>query len=130
MAHSNVYMTISEVTNCEVNRSFELTSWKADADVFAKLGISRNQGRTITVHSGAGNLLALVVPNAPGTLVCVLNDLINGTGSGAMTYTLTNAIIGSNPFADQHNTPGGGSLTFVGYAADGLTDPLTIATAT
>lgn len=145
MAKTNLYMNwtgvtvtygtspttinLSEVVDLEVGRKGEVKRWTADAGVFAKALAVKNKTRTITIKGGAINLLASVPEDTLCTIVGVLNDLNNGTGSGAITVTAVRGTVTSNPFKGQNNEFGLGDLEFECSSVDGTTDPITYAVA-
>jgi hypothetical protein len=61
--------------------------------------------------------------------VATHNDANNGAGTGAITYTLTNAVIASNPIHGAHRQFGLGTLTITAFSTDGATNPLAISMA-
>ena len=64
-----------------------------------------------------------------GTFTATHNDARNGTGTGAVTYTLTNAVVASNPLQGSHRQFGQGVLTLTAYSPDGVTNPLSLSIA-
>jgi hypothetical protein len=122
---------IPEIVECEFHRDGAAQVWGADASMFPTLIVNRAQRRTCVIRTGAINkALSVVAINTPGTIVAVLNDALNsagGTGSGALTFTLVNAVLVTNPSSDTHNQYGMGTLTFEAYdSTGGSTDPLTV----
>jgi hypothetical protein len=79
---------------------------------------------TITVHSADLAAVSAFPVGTIGTFTATHNDAKNGTGSGAMTYILTNAVVASNPIHGSHRQFGQGVLTLTSFSADGVTNPL------
>jgi hypothetical protein len=85
--------------------------------------------RSVTLDGADIAKLASVPQGVVGTLTYVFNSLANGTGAGAITFTLINASVDKNQFSGAHNQIGKGSLTFTATWTDNngdgtYTDPL------
>lgn len=91
--------------------------------------MSRKKSQGITIRGGAVNLLGQIPENTPCTVVSILNDALNGTGSGAITVTAVNAILISNPFKGANSEFAMGDVTFQCFSVDGTTPPITQAVA-
>jgi hypothetical protein len=65
-----------------------------------------------------------------GTVVATHNDAKNGVGTGAITYTLTNAVLSKRPLSGAHRQFGQGTITFECFSSDGVTNPLSTTIAT
>ena len=64
-----------------------------------------------------------------GTYVGTHNDSENGTGSGAITYTLSNATVTDEPRGGPHQDYGQGTLQMEAKSNDGATSPLSLSVA-
>lgn len=122
-------IAIAEVTDIEVDRSGDPKDWFADADVFAKAKVVKNQKRTIKITTGSINKAGTLTIGSSYTVVFIANDLYNGTGSGAATFTAVTAICVGLPFAGKNNDFTTGDIMFECIASDGVTDPLSVAVA-
>jgi hypothetical protein len=104
--------------------------FSGDGDRYSTTVVNDYNEPVITVHAAD---LAAVRANPVGTVgtfTATHNDAKNGTGSGAITYTLTNAVIASNPVQGTHRQFGQGTLTVTAYSTDGITNPLSTSIAT
>lgn len=119
-------VNLTEITEADVDRGGEMKPWYADGATFAKAMKQVRLTRSLTLMGGNLAQLSAIPSNTPGTLVVVINDLNNGTSTGAMTLTLSNAVLANNPFKGQQSEYGTGSITFNAFSTDGTTDPLVI----
>lgn len=122
-------ITLKKVTDVQFPRKGKEKSFFGDADLYPTLVVSKEKERTCTIKSGALNLLSTIPEDTPCTITAILNDAKNGSGSGAATFTLVNAILVTNTANDQTNNFGQGEAMFHAYSSDGATDPLTVAIA-
>lgn len=122
-------ITVPEVIDLAVDATSPSLRFEGDRDAFASLIRTPQKTRKVKITSSAINVLATILEDTPCTIVGVLNDLGNGTGTGAITCTLTNAVRNAFRFSGKNNTVAAGSLEFEAYATDGQTDPLTISVA-
>jgi hypothetical protein len=144
MAHTNVYMNwtgitvtpasgsaipLKEIIDVQVTDSEGLEPWQADGHKFPTLLIAATGSRGMTLIGGDIWKLAGIPRNTPCTVVAILNDAYNGVGSGAITHTLSNAVMADTSRSGPTNKFAGGSVTFMAYSPDGTTDPLVIAQA-
>jgi hypothetical protein len=63
---------------------------------------------------------------AVGTFTATHNDAKNGTGSGSITYTLSNAVIAQTNVKGSHRQFGQGTLVLSAFSSDGVTNPLSV----
>jgi hypothetical protein len=142
MAASQVYMQISggqfvygvgpttksliNLTGCKVGRNGALKQFSGDAAKGPTHTALTNQQRTI-MFDGADLGTFFAIPlGIEGTATIVIRDVYNGTGTGALTLTLSNAMPHQSDGGDDHDEFGKGSLAFAGRWADGTTDPMVI----
>ena len=117
-------MAITGVTSVQIDSGGSLLKFAGDGDRFSTTVVNDFNDPTITVHSAdLAAVMAFPVGTA-GTFMATHNDARNGTGSGAITYTLTNAVIAANPVHGSHRQFGQGVLTLSAFSADGVTNPL------
>lgn len=122
-------ITIDEVVEVDFGKGGEMKPWYADACSFAKALKQVHRQRTCTIMGGNVAKLGSIPDNTPCTIVAVLNDLNNGTSTGAITFTLINAVLRENPFKGQNSEYATGHITFEAFSTDGTTDPLSSAVA-
>ena len=140
MAASNIFMswvnitatpntgnaiTLNETTSLEVISSDGLEPWQADGNKFATALVSATGTRGVTISGGNCAAIARMPKGTVFTISATLRDAINGTGSGAITLTLVNAVVSENPISGVTNKYAGGSVTLMAFSADGSADPLT-----
>ena len=118
-------VTVLEIIDIAVDAVSPSVRFKGDVDKFASLIRTPEKSRKIRITSAAINLLKVIPEDTPCTIVAVLDDLANETGTGAITMTLVNAVRNAFHFSGRNNTPAQGYVDFEAYSADG-TDPLTI----
>lgn len=145
MAKSNVFMSwtgvtitppspavaisLTEVTDVQVLDNDGLEMWQADGYKFATLCVAATGQRGVTIHSGDCYKLASLPKGTPCTVVAILKDAANGTGTGAMTITLSNAVLDNVTVNGASNKFATGQANFTAFSPDGTTDPLAIAQA-
>lgn len=112
-----------------VNKEPQNITFQPDAAVYPTLIVNASNARQITIESFDAKKTMADWPDGPATIIAKIADAKNASGSagsGQITYTLVNAI--KQPSMANHAvaTPGTSSISYVGYSADGTTDPLTI----
>jgi len=120
--------TITGVTSVLIDAGGSLVKFSGDGDRYTTTIVNDFNDPTVTVQSAD---LAAVRANPVGTLgtfTAIHNDAKNGTGTGAIIYTLSNAIIANNPIRGSHRQFGQGTLTLSAFSADGVTNPLSTST--
>lgn len=122
-------INITEVTSIDPDRSSNLKARFGDNRKYPRLIKAFERMRSFTITSGDLAALQSIPEDTPCTVVFILEDAQNGTGSGALTYTYTNAVMGSNPVKSPNNDFGEATVQFQCYSTDN-TDPLTVAKAT
>ncbi len=121
---------ITGVTAVEIDAGGSLAKFAGDGDRYHTTIVNDHNDPTVTVHSAD---LAAVRANPVGTVgifTATHQDARNGSGPGAITYTLANAVIASNPIRGGHRKFGEGVLTLTAYSTDGITNPLSTSIAT
>jgi hypothetical protein len=115
---------ITGVTSIQIDSGGSLLKFSGDGDRFSTTVVNDFNDPTVTVHSADLAAVRAFPVGTVGTFTAPHNDAKNGTGSGAVTYILTNAVVASNPIHGSHRQFGQGVLTLTSYALDGVTDPL------
>lgn len=85
--------------------------------------------RTIKINGGQAKALLSVPSDVRGTLVWIMNDAQNGISTGAITFTLSNALLKSHNVNGQTNQYAAIESMWEAFSSDGTTDPLSIAVA-
>jgi hypothetical protein len=101
-----------------------LTKFSGDGDRYSTTVVNDFNDPTVTVHSADLAAVRAFPVGTVGTFSATHNDARNGAGTGAITYTLTNAVVASNPIHGSHRQFGQGTLTLSAMSPDGVTNPL------
>ena len=117
-------LVISGVTAIEIETNGNLLKFSGDGDRFFTTVVNDVMDPSITVHTADLASIRAYPPGTIGTFTATLNDARNGSGSGAITYTLTNAVVASGNVRGSHRQFGQGTLVLSSFSADGLTNPL------
>ena len=120
---------ISGVTSVQIDTGGTLLKFSGDGDRYHTTVVNDHSEPTVTVHSADLAAVRAFPVGTVGTFTATHNDARNGAGSGAVTYTLSNAVIASTPIQGSHRQFGQGTLTMTAFSADGVTNPLATSTA-
>jgi hypothetical protein len=115
---------ITGITSIQIDSRGSLLRFSGDGDRYSTTVLNDFNDPLITVHSADLATVGAFPVGMVGTFSATHNDAKNGVGSGAITYTLTNAVIASNPIQGSHRQFGQGTLTLTAWATDGVTNPL------
>jgi hypothetical protein len=122
-------ITLTEVISVEVTKGGKIISFYGDARRFArgKKTVEFERGLKITT----GNPLQFLGLEEGGifTVIATLQDMNNGVGSGAITITLANAVLKSNPVSGSNNNFSNVTVEFESFADGSDTDPLSFVVA-
>lgn len=128
VAWGDTTLAIPEVVDVEVDKHGRPEVLYADAETLAILISIQDKVRSVTIKGAALNVLVQIPEDTACIVTAILNDLNNGTGTGAITVTAVNAVLASNPFKGRNNELGTGSAMFLCYSPSGA-DPITYAVA-
>jgi hypothetical protein len=120
---------ITGVTSIQIDTGGTLLKFAGDGDRYNTTVVNDFNEPTVTVRSADLAAVRAFPVGTQGTFTATHNDARNGTGSGSVTYTLSNAVIASNPIQGSHRHFGQGTLTLTAYSLDGVTNPLATSTA-
>ena len=123
-------ITITGVTSVEIDGGGTLAKFSGDGDRYNTVIVNDFNEPTITVHAADLAAIRAYPVGTVGVFSAVHNDARNGSSTGAITYTLSNAVIASNPIKGTHRQFGSGLLTFTAFSSDGQTNPLATSIAT
>lgn len=121
---------ITGVTSIQIDSGGSLLKFSGDGDRYNTTVVNDFNEPTITVHTADLVAVSAFPVGTVGTFIATHNDARNGGGTGAVTYTLTNAVVASNPLQGAHRQFGQGVLTLTAYSPDGVTNPLSLSIAT
>jgi hypothetical protein len=122
--------TITGVTSVAIDSGGSLAKFAGDGDRFVTAMVNDFNDPTVTVHAADLSAIRANPVGTVGTLTATHNDAKNGVGTGAVTYTLTNAVVASCQVQGAHRQFGQGSVTFAAFSTDGVTNPLSTSIAT
>lgn len=122
--------SITGVTSIQIDSGGTLLKFSGDGDRYNTTVVNDFNEPTVTIHTADLVAVSAFPVGSIGTFTATHNDARNGTGTGAVTYTLTNAVVASNPLHGSHRQFGQGVLTLTAYSTDGVTNPLSISIAT
>ena len=123
-------LTVTGNVSVDVMIDDQLVEFTGDAATFATLlaNVKGTRGLRLSGYD-IGDIIAKF-GKGPGTLVVRVNDAVNGTGAGALTYTLSNAMRAGIGINHRNQSADAGSVTYTSYSSNGSTDPLVVAEAT
>ena len=116
--------TLTGVTSVSIDSGGSLAKFAGDGDRFATTMVNDFNEPVVTIHSADLGAIRANPVGTVGTLSATHNDAKNGIGAGAITYTLTNAVVASCQVQGAHRQFGQGSLTFGAFSSDGITNPI------
>src|SRR3954463_10801982 len=93
---------ITGVTSIQIDSGGSLLKFSGDGDRFSTTVVNDFNDPTVTVHSADLGAVRAFPVGTVGTFIATHNDAKNGTGAGAVTYVLTNAVVSSNPIHGTH----------------------------
>jgi hypothetical protein len=120
---------ITGVTSVKIDSGGSLMKFSGDGDRYSTTVVNDFNDPTVTVHSADLAAVMAFPVGTVGTFTATHNDAKNGTGTGAITYTLNNAVVASHPVQGTHRQFGFGDITFTAFALDGVTNPLSVSSA-
>lgn len=117
-------ISLTEITSVQFGMQEGLEPWIADGHKFPTLLIAATGTRSVTIFSGDIGKLLTIPKNTACTVSFIFNDSVNTTSTGAVTLTLSNAVMGEISASGPSNKFAGGSAVFMLYSSNGSTDPL------
>jgi hypothetical protein len=119
-------ISITGVTSLTLqNHGGGLLKFSGDGDRYMTTVVPDVVEPEITLQSADMIALRSLPVGIAGTLSATHNDARNGTGQGAITYTMANAVVASNTVLGEHRKFGRGTVTFAAFSGDGQTHPIT-----
>lgn len=115
---------ITGVTSVTIDSGGSLARFSGDGDRYVTTMVNDFNEPVITIHSADLSALRANPVGTVGTLTATHNDARNGVGSGAVTYTMANAVISSLQVQGAHRQFGQGTLTLGAFSGDGVTNPI------
>ncbi len=121
---------ITGVTSIQIDSGGSLLKFSGDGDRYNTTVVNDFNEPTVSVHTADLVAVSAFPVGSVGTFTATHNDARNGSGTGAVTYTLSNAVVASHPLHGTHRQFGQAVLTFTAYSPDGVTNPLSFSIAT
>jgi hypothetical protein len=122
--------TITGVTSVTIDSGGSLAKFSGDGDRYVTTMVNDFNEPTVTIHSADLSALRANPVGTVGTFTAIHNDAKNGVGTGAVTYTLANAVVAACQLQGAHRQFGQGSLTLGAFSGDGVTNPISTSIAT
>ena len=116
--------TITGVTSVTIDAGGSLAKFSGDGDRYVTTMVNDFNDPVVTIHSADLSALRANPVGTVGTLSATHNDAKNGVGTGAVTYTLTNAVVAACQVQGAHRQFGQGTVTFGAFSSDGITNPI------
>jgi hypothetical protein len=118
---------ITTIQSVSIGKRGKQVQASGDADFFPTLSVTVGAAPLVTIqHQNAGLLNQLDEKVTGSSLAFTNNDAVNGTGTGAITYTLANCHVVSHETNAPHQAVGSCTLTVSAYSSDGITSPLSM----
>jgi hypothetical protein len=115
---------LTGVTSIQIDSAGSLLKFSGDGDRYSTTVVNDFNDPIVTIHCADLAAVRSFSVGTVGTFTATHNDAKNGAGTGAITYTLSNAVIASNPIHGSHRQFGQGMLTITAFSLDGVTNPL------
>jgi hypothetical protein len=120
-------VSITTVQSVSVGKRGSEVQASGDGDFYPTLSVTVGAAPMVTVqHQNHALLNSLDEKQTGSSFVFISNDAANGTGSGAVTHTLSNCHVVSHEIQAQHKAVGSATLTLSAYSTDGTTSPLAL----
>ena len=116
--------SITGVTSLTIEAGGSLAKFAGDGDRYNTTIVNDMNDPVVTIQAADLAAIRANPVGTVGTLTATLGDARNGTGTGAVTYTLANAVIASNTVRGAHRQFGLGTLVVNAFSGDGVTNPL------
>ena len=117
---------ITGVTSVAIDSGGSLLKFAGDGDRYNTTVVNDFNDPTITVQAADLAAIRANPVGTVGTFTATHNDAKNGTGSGSITYTLSNAVIAQTNVKGSHRQFGQGTLVLSSFSSDGVTNPLSV----
>lgn len=121
--------TITGVTSVTIDSGGSLARFSGDGDRYVTTMVNDFNEPLVTIHSADLASLRANPVGTVGTFSATHNDAMNGVGTGAVTYTLANAVISACQVSGAHRQFGQGTLTLTAFSSNGVTNPISTSVA-
>ena len=120
--------TYTGVTSVATDHGGSLIKFSGDGDRYPTTTVNDFNDPSVTITSADYAALYAQAVGTRGSLVYTYKDAKAATG-GALTVTVSTAIVETIQFTGQHRQFGSGTVTFATESSDGTTSPLTFSAA-
>ncbi len=117
---------ITGVTSVAIDSGGSLLKFAGDGDRYNTTVVNDFNDPTITVQAADLAAIRANPVGTVGTFTATHNDAKNGTGSGSITYTFSNAVVAQTNVKGSHRQFGQGTLVLSSFSSDGVTNPLSV----
>jgi hypothetical protein len=117
---------LTGVTSVAIDSGGSLLKFAGDGDRYNTTVVNDFNDPTITVQAADLAAIRANPVGIVGTFTATHNDAKNSTGSGSITYTLSNAVIAQANVKGSHRQFGQGTLVLSAFSSDGVTNPLSV----
>lgn len=115
--------TLTKITSVDIDPGGSLITFSGDNDRYPTTVVNAMNNPRASLRGGDIATYQGLAIGTAGTLSVTHADAKAAT-SGAIVYTLANAVVENNPSSAPHGTFGAGSLSFVLFSSDGSTSPI------
>ncbi len=123
-------VAISTVQSAAIGKKGKEVNASGDADFYPTLSVTVGAQPMVTLqHQNATLLNSLPETTLGSSLVFIAQDALNGIGTGAITYTLTNCHVTNHEANHPHQAVATCTLSIGSYSTDGLVSPLSMSVA-
>jgi hypothetical protein len=117
------------VTDCSYDPQGTLEEFSGDGDRYTTTVVnSMNRPKFTVTAADIAAILAIAV-GVVGTFSATLNDAHNIAGTGAITFTMANAVVNSGTARGAHKQFASGAFDVMGFSPDGQTNPVSVSIA-
>lgn len=118
-------VSVTTVQSVAIGKRGNDVQASGDGDFYPTLSVTVGAAPMVTVQHQNHALLNTLDEKITGSsFVFISNDATNATGSGAITFTLSNCHVVSHEANAQHKAVGSATLAISAYSTDGTTSPL------
>lgn len=120
---------ITGVTSVAIESGGSLARFAGDGDRYVTTLVNDFNEPSVTIQAADLAAIRAYPVGTVGTLSATHNDARNGPGTGAVTYTMANAVVAACHVRGAHRHFGEGTVTFAAFSGDGVTNPLSTSVA-
>jgi hypothetical protein len=115
---------ITEVQDVKFDVAGEVREGRGDGDYYASAVNVVGAKPTAEITTQFITKINTITIGSKGGIAAKHNDYDNGSGSGSIAYVMSPCVVTANSRSGAHMQIGQGTISFQGYAVDGVTNPL------